>query len=121
MFEEVREGLLEAVRGGATVDEAARSVGVSVHTVRSWLSRGRKTPVGPYGAFAVEVDRLRRERSEAVAALDGPLTLEEAERVLAVAVRRGSIAALRLWFDRCDREEADDGDVLDEFVPRLAG
>lgn len=34
-------------------------MGVSVNTLRRWLSQGRNNPDGPYGDFAREADRAR--------------------------------------------------------------
>ena len=46
-----------------------------------------------------------------------PLTLEEAERYLARAVRKGSVGALRLWFDRYGGASSGDDDPLAAFLP----
>jgi transposase-like protein len=48
-----------SVRAGSSIDEAAVKAGVNVHTLRRWLSTGRKHPDGPYGPFAALVDRLK--------------------------------------------------------------
>jgi len=46
-----------------------------------------------------------------------PLTLEEAEQHLAKAVRKGSVTALRLWFDRHGSEESTRDDPFSRFDP----
>jgi|SRR5438876_10319679 len=98
--------IIEAVRAGATIDEAARQAGKPVGTVRYWLTQGRKRPDGPYGGFAKAVDEARGERKTAERALDGPLSAEEAELLLAKAARKGSVPALRLWFEMRSRDDA---------------
>jgi tellurite resistance protein len=96
------EQIAEAVRAGATIDEAARVAGANVHSVRRWLTAGRRGDA-KHAEFARKVDEARSERREAERALDGAVTLAEADGVLAAAVRRGSIPALKLWYDRHDR------------------
>jgi len=54
-----RTAVVAAVRRGKSIDEAADMAGVNVHTLRRWLSTGRKNPEGPYGIFAWQVDRLK--------------------------------------------------------------
>lgn len=122
-FEAAREGLLASVRAGVTVDEAARSAGVRVNTVRSWLSRGRKAPEGPYGRFAAEID-ASRELKRLPAPLElRALTRDELERVLAEKVRAGSVQAMRLWVDlhrsEFEGERVDDPFVEFDPAPRL--
>jgi transposase len=122
VFEKFKDELLAAVRSGASLDEAARGAGVNVHTVRSWLSRGRKAPTGTYGRFASEVDATRQlqrlpQRSELRS-----LSREELEGILAEKVRAGSVPAMRLWADlhRADFEpqEGVSDDPFIEFDPR---
>jgi transposase-like protein len=108
--------IAEAVEAGATIDEAARAANVNTHTARRWLTDGRKTPEGKHGAFAARVDGARNGRKEAEQALDG-VTLAEAEAVLAAAVRKGSIPALKLWFDRHDRQQGPTEDELSWLDP----
>ncbi len=110
-FEETREALVGAIRDGASIADASAGVGVSCATVRRWLTSGRREPDGVYGEFAQSVDAIRGERRELHRELDGPLTVEEAERVLAKLVRRGSVPALKLWFER----HGEDQSVEDEL------
>jgi hypothetical protein len=51
--------VVAAIRSGANIDEAAARTGVNIHTLRRWLSSGRKNEDGPYGVFAWQVDRLK--------------------------------------------------------------
>jgi hypothetical protein len=46
-----------------------------------------------------------------------PLTLDEAEEWLARAVRKGSVGALKLWFDRHERQQPTADDLFAEFDP----
>jgi hypothetical protein len=68
--------IVAAVRTGATIEEAAKRAGINVHTVRRWLSTGRKQPDGPYGELAADVDRLR----------DGPHCPRDHARAFIVAL-----------------------------------
>src|SRR5439155_25383135 len=75
--------------------------GRPVAGVRRWLMEGRKRPDGKHGEFAKAVDDARSDRQRAERALkDGPLSTEEAELLLAKAARKGSVPALRLWFEQ---------------------
>lgn len=105
-FEVASAEVLASVRAGASIDEAARQAGVPVATCRRWLRDGRKAPGGRFGAFADAVDSARRERKQAERALDGPLSAEEAELLVARAARKGSVPALRLWFERRAAEDS---------------
>jgi transposase-like protein len=106
-----------AVEAGATIDEAARATDVNPHTLRRWLTDGRKDPEGKHGALAARVDTAREGRKQAEQALEG-VTLAEAEAVLAAAVRKGSIPALKLWFDRHDRQQGPAEDELTWLDPK---
>ena len=73
---------------------------VPVHNGQALASR---RPQGPrhYVAVAAAVDGARSDRRRAERALkDGPLTPAEAELLLAKAARKGSVPALRLWFEQ---------------------
>jgi predicted transcriptional regulator len=100
-FEKASAGIVASVRAGCSIEDAARTAGVAVATVRRWLREGRKGKE-TYRAFAEAVDGVRGDRREAERALDGPLSVEEAERLLATAARKGSVAALRIFFERLD-------------------
>jgi hypothetical protein len=93
--------VLESVKAGCSIEEAALQAGRPVASVRRWLSQGRKRPDGNHGEFARAVDGARGERQQAERALkDGPLTPSEADLLLAKAARKGSVPALRLWFEQ---------------------
>jgi hypothetical protein len=93
--------VLEAVKAGCSIEEAALQAGRPVASVRRWLTQGRKRPDGNLGEFARAVDEARGDRNRAEHALkDGPLTPSEAEVLLAKAARKGSVPALRLWYEQ---------------------
>jgi IS30 family transposase len=116
-FEQRSAQVLDAVRAGASIEEAATAANVPGPTVRRWLSRGRKGDE-PYRAWAAEVDSARGERKAAERAMrDGPLTVEEASMLLAKAARRGSVPALRLYFDqRAEEAAAERGEVARKLL-----
>jgi transposase len=98
-FESVKDGMVALVRSGLSVDEAASREGVNIHTVRSWLSKGRKEPQGRYGRFASEVDAMRSLQTLPDRSKLGAFTRDELERLLAEKIRAGSVPAMRLWVD----------------------
>lgn len=117
---DTESALSAAVSAGATFAEACSRAGVNVHTGRTWLRNGRKDPQGRYGALARAVDGQRHRRRSAERAITpGALSLSEAELLLAAAAREGSVSALKLWFDRHERQqpvpEADMADPLAEL------
>ena len=104
-FTEASPVILEAIQAGATIDEAARGADVPVASLRRWLRDGRKGR-DTYAAFAAAVDGARKDRREAERALEGPLSAEEADLLVAKAARKGSVPALRLWFEQCAAGES---------------
>jgi hypothetical protein len=113
-FDQVSPELLEAVRDGASIDEACRGRDLKVRTVRDWLYRGRKDPQGPYGAFAAAVDGIRASRELPAPSRRGSLSRDEWESCVALAVRAGNVPAMKLWLDsHGDSTPADD--VFAEF------
>ena len=105
-FDALNGEIVACVQGGATIAEAACASGVAAATVRRWLSAGRAGRER-YVAFAKAVDGARGDRKAAESALKaGPLSAEEAELLLARAARKGSVPALRLWFELRSRDDA---------------
>jgi hypothetical protein len=49
---ETQSHVVECVRRGMTIEEAAQEAGRPIGTVRRWLTNGRNNPDGPYGPFA---------------------------------------------------------------------
>jgi len=105
-FDVAAPKILASVQAGCSIEEGARAAGVPAATVRRWLREGRKGRE-PYVSFAEAVDRARGERRAAERAVkDAPLNAEEAELLLARAARKGSVPALRLWFEMRSRDDA---------------
>jgi hypothetical protein len=104
-FDTASPEILAAVQAGASIEESARMRDVPAATVRRWLREGRKGK-RPYVSWSAAVDEARGERKQAERALEGPLSPEEAELLLAKAARKGSVPALRLWFEMRSRDDA---------------
>jgi len=114
--------VLESVKAGASIEEAAHNAGRPVASVRRWLSEGRKRPDGRHGEFARAVDAARGERKQAERALEGPLSMEEAELLIAKAARKGSVPALRLWFEqRAAGDSKQRGDEARRLIESVFG
>ena len=124
--------LIGAIRTGLALSDACADVGPSQNTVRTWLKRGRKEAgTGTdYDMFAAAVAQARADASAA-----------EMDRIeflghLNAVVRRGSIAAMRLWwqihgtepepplapdpFAEFDEQLARNGDGHEGVIDRLA-
>src|SRR4051812_29121187 len=102
---EVRDELLEELRGGQALTDACELHGLSVDTVKGWLKRGRGEDDTDYSAFARAVEDARRMAAET------EMTPDEFRGHVAAAVRRGSVTAMRLWwtaFGERDEPPADD-------------
>ena len=120
-FGKASPAILASVQAGASIEDGARANDVPVATVRRWLRDGRKG-TEPYLNFAKAVDGARGERKAAERALDGPLSAEEAELLLAKAARKGSVPALRLWFEqRAAGESKRRGDGARELLASVFG
>jgi hypothetical protein len=120
-FSKASAEILASVQAGCSIEEAARNVDVPIATVRRWLRDGRKG-TEPYVSFAEAVDGARGERKAAERALDGPLSTEEASLLLAKAARKGSVPALRLWFEqRAAGESKQRGDGARELLASVFG
>ena len=113
VFEERSGAVLEALVGGASIEEASRLHGAAARTIKMWLEKGRKDPGSRYGAFAGAVDAARAERR-----LPGDAEeLDEAElrRVMARSARAGNVQAARFYYEVWLKGE---GEVkADEFDP----
>jgi Asp-tRNA(Asn)/Glu-tRNA(Gln) amidotransferase C subunit len=120
-FDTTCEEIVASVRAGASIDESARQVDVAVASVRRWLRDGRKNTEGRYAAFAAAVDEARGQRKQAERAIkEGPLTGEEADLLIARAARRGSVPALRLWFEqRAADDSAERGASARELLAKV--
>ena len=120
-FSKASAEICASVEAGCSIEEAARNADVPIATARRWLRDGRKGRE-PYVAFTEAVDGARGARKAAERALDGPLSTEEAELLLAKAARKGSVPALRLWFEqRAAGDSKRRGDGARELLASVFG
>jgi transposase-like protein len=119
-FEECGAAVLESIRSGASIDDAARHGGCSARTVKRWLARGRDEPsVPPFGHFAASVDAARGEQGLPSAAEEEVMGLAELKRVATIAARRGSVPAMRLIASLItDVPDPDSPDSVDRLKAR---
>jgi predicted transcriptional regulator len=85
--------IIEAVKAGATLAEAAQQAKITERTIKRWLSKGRADSKSPYASFAFAIDFIRELR-EAPNEGDGPVDDEEVQLHLSKAIRNGSVAAM---------------------------
>ena len=114
LFERRSDGVLEAIRAGATIGEAGAGEEVAEATVNGWLKRGRKEPKSKYGKFAASVDAAFAERSMP-GADDRPADRDELMLMASRAARAGNVQAMRLLDELLDPTDADKGDALSTF------
>ena len=117
---ETRAALLASLRDGSTLTEACHDAFIAENTVKTWLKRGRREDDTEFSAFAVAVDEAREAAAASV--------MDDAEfrAHLNRAVRKGSVVAMKLWWQvnhppdaPSRRSELDDLD-RDNFVAQLA-
>ena len=106
--------VLEAIRAGASVADAAREAGLSPRTVQRWLARGRREQAGAHRDFTEAVEAAWRARE--LPPSDEPMGDGELRVAVSEAARAGSIPAMRLCWEmlRADRERRAPN-ALDEF------
>src|SRR3954467_6438305 len=92
---EIRAALLEAFAAGCSVPDAARAADLREPTLKGWMTRGRAEDSGEYAEFVAAIDAAR----EAVAAKLKPGTADELAIEVWRSVRRGSVAAMKLYWD----------------------
>jgi hypothetical protein len=114
LFESRSEAVLEALKAGATIGEAAIGAGTTKQTVNGWLSRGRKQPGSMYGRFAASVDTAFAAR-KMPATDDRPADRKELMLLATKAARSGSVPAMKLLAELLEPTDADKGDALSEF------
>ncbi len=110
---ENRGAVLQGVRAGLTITEAAERAGLSSQLVRNWLSQGRGEADTEHARFAAAVDEAREDAASA------DLTEDEFRRHLNKAVRSGSIQAARLWWSVNRPDRGDDRDRLPDALDEL--
>jgi hypothetical protein len=112
---ETCERLLDAIRAGLSLADACSATGVSLNTVKGWLKRGRREDGTDYAAFSADVDQARADAAAA------EMGLLEFRAHLNAAVRRGSVAAMRLWWAVHQRDPDEPEDPFAEFDVIKAG
>jgi hypothetical protein len=89
--------VLEALRAGASVCEAAERGRIPERTLRNWLREGRRQPSGRFAAFADAVDGRRARLAvldEPTRVLDEPTRVLDADAVLTKALAEDRLVAL---------------------------
>lgn len=112
---EARGAILQNLYAGLTLAESAERAGLPPQTLRNWLTRGRGEAGTEHAAFVTAVDEARDVAAAA------PMSSAEFRGCLNRAVRRGSVAALKLWW-AIHADEAAGGavDAEDPFAARDA-
>ena len=117
---ESRAIVVHELTTGLNLVEAARAAGLNEHTLKNWLTRGRKDESGDYADFNDAVEEARKT------ALPEPLTEEEHRRIVSAVARKGSVQALKLYWEmiRADQDQAESQteplDAVDELASRRA-
>lgn len=114
LFDQHSEPVLEAIKAGASIPDAARGQEIGGPTVKGWLSRGRKDPTSKYGAFAARVEVAFTER-KLPASGDLPANRDELLLLTSRAARAGNVQAMRLLGELLAGPEGDDDDALSKF------
>jgi len=118
---ETRVEIYDRLARGMSLAETSQEVGVSLKTVKSWLTRGRRGE-DDFREFALVADRLREvELPEDRLDLDG--LIDATSR----SARRGSVQAQKLLFTMLtarndDGDESPEGplDEIDEIARKRA-
>jgi transposase-like protein len=88
--------VVEAVRAGSSLADAARHAGVAPRTVDRWLQKGREDAHGRYGSFAAKVDAARQLQGVPGATEAEVMSRRELRGLVATAARNGSVSAMKL-------------------------
>jgi hypothetical protein len=116
-FETHQAQILKALQAGVSRVDAAREARISSRTIDRWVERGRSDPDSIYGDFAHEVDTLRVARE--VPLSDERMSRDDVLRHLSIAIRAGSVQAMRVWLDQ-DRRSKGRGAGRDSNDPMTA-
>lgn len=114
LFEQHSDRVLDLIRDGASIPDAARECGIGAPTVKGWLARGRDDTRSKYGGFAAAVDGALTER-KLPANTDRPADRDELLLLASRAARAGNVQAMRLLGELIDGTSSDDTDELSEF------
>lgn len=126
-FEQASPGIVQAVKAGASLNDAAREAGITERTVKRWLTKGRADSESPYANFAFAIDFIREARDTPQS--DEPVDDAEVQLHLSRAIRNGSVPAMKVWTDTYRRAGDPDGDEkpadplagIDELAAKRAG
>ncbi len=88
-----RADVVARIEAGASLGDAARAIGISPDTLKSWVRRGRKGEE-PYDEFVEAIEAARVRHAD-----QPPMSRAEFQKRLDAAVRSGSVAAMRLWHE----------------------
>jgi transposase-like protein len=91
---QVREEIVELIREGLTIKDAAIEAEIPYRTVRTWISRGRQAEEGPYSDFVEAIEAAQQEFGER----ETPMTERELRLALSRAARKGSVQAMKLYW-----------------------
>lgn len=118
VFQTCSAAVVEAIRAGASIEDAARAAGCAPRTVDRWLQSGRLNPNGPYGKFSAQVDATRREQGLPGTSESEVMSEAELHRAVSRAVRNGSVAAMRLAHEMKMGAEDRAPDAIDAIVKK---
>jgi transposase len=105
---ERRERFLTLLETGRNVEQAAADVGVNPSTVARWAARGRADATAEAREFAERFDAIRGGDGER-------LSEQDVIRALELAIRKGSVTAMKTWLDRYGEREESAPSTPDEF------
>ena len=109
---ENRETFAALTEDGLTIADAARATGIGEKTAKRWLARGRRETSGAYADFADAVDRAREARDQA----EPPLDPAELKAVVSRAAKKGSVQAMKLYWEMIRAEEQPGPEPDDPFA-----
>jgi transposase-like protein len=114
LFEQHSDAVLQALKDGASIPDAARLVDIGDSTIKGWLRRGRDDPKSKYGGFAASVDAAFSDRKLPP---NGELPADRDELLVLAsrAARSGNVQAMRLLGELLLPGDPDATDELTKF------
>jgi hypothetical protein len=107
--------IVASVTHGAGLRDAARESGISLDTLKAWVTRGNREGKGEHTDFAAALTKVRDGRDD-----DGPMSAAEFREHLDRAVRSGSVQAMKLLAEILGRESAEPEPAPDSNIARLS-
>lgn len=111
---ENRAGLIERTAAGVSLPDAARDLEIRLPTVKGWITKGRKEASGPHFDFVNAMDAAREQAK----ADPEPMTPEEHRLKVSEVARKGSVQALKLYWEMIRADQ--DADETEEPANPLA-